>query len=96
MRWARAFALFLTIEWLQMLREYRDAPAPAPRARRDPGVMSESQLLAELLYSSRPPRFCDFDAAWRARSAPRSFAMQECLPKECPGLEQETIGICKF
>jgi hypothetical protein len=86
MRWARAFALSLTIEWLQMLREYRDAPAPAPRARRDPGVMSESELRAELLYSSRPPRFCDFDAAWRARSAPRSSALQVCLQKESPWL----------
>ncbi len=33
---------------------------------RDPGAMTTDELRAELSYSSRPPRFCDFNAAWRA------------------------------
>ncbi len=68
--------IFLTIEWLQLLQEYRGVLVPAPRARRNPPdieeirrnpyLMTESELRAELSYSSRLPRCCEFDAAWRA------------------------------
>jgi hypothetical protein len=82
--------IFLTIEWLQLLEEYRGVlvPPDIEEVLRSPNVMTESELRAELLYSFRPPRCCEFDAAWRARSAPRSYMMQEHIRKESPGLHQ--------
>ena len=61
-------------------------PFRDPGSFRDTHSMTESELRAELSYSSRPPRCCEFDAAWRARSAPRSYMMQEQIRKESPGL----------